>query len=276
MSGVGSPRWARGVVAKAVSAEVARLADRGVTGLDARDIQVTGHEGVVQPVVRLVLPRHAEMPDARRTMEAALPAGPTCDRHASAFASRAIVPYARMLVRDAQLRAAGCDLDAKAFSPRHEATHRWSGQRPAWAYAISPIALVRLRQTGLEPSGIVLIGLTNAFNREHSRVDGRNYTTLLERVEVTSLDLGHGARLRQNGHGVAISVEGRLPQTIAMGISRYKGGPLSAVVSHPLLDDLNLVVAGLDHRGDVLVCTPADVTVKYVPSELERQWIEVR
>jgi hypothetical protein len=275
MSDVGTPRWARDVVAQAVATEIARLTEQGVPGLATGDVEISGHAGVVQPVVRIRLPRHVEMPDSRRVMEACLPAGPTCGRHASAFATRALVPYARLLVRDVQLRTAGFDVDARAGNPRHEGTHRWRNQRPAWAYSISPIALARLRKDGLEPSRIVMIGLTNAFSRVHSQVDGRDYRTILERVEVASLDLGHGVRFRQNGNGVTMGVPGRLPQTVAMGISRYKGGPLREMLSHPLLDGLDLVVAGMDRRGDVVVRTPADVAVEPVPRDLGRAWIDI-
>ena len=275
MTEVGSAPWARDLVKNAFEAEASRLSLDLAVGNDARCAQITAGMGPSQPRVTITMPWHVEMPRDRRTTDASLPAGPTCNVHAATFVRRTLLPYARLLARDRQLADAGAGtlpFTKLGFASPDQRLHN---PRPAWAYAVSPIVRARLHADGLSGEEIVRMGLRNSAMRVHSQVDGRDYEMPLERLESQRMGLGYGVRVHEDGNGVRIETSSAVPETVRMGVRRLKNGPLSAVISHPLLDPLNLIMSGFDRRGHVVVVRPEDVTVDDVPAHLGRPWISI-
>jgi len=272
---VGSAPWARELVRSAFEAEASRLSLDLAIGKEARCAEITAEMGPSQPRVTITMPWHVEMPPERRTTDASLPAGPTCNVHATAFVRRTLLPYARLLARDRQLAEAGADPLPFSRLGSSSPDQRLHNPRPAWAYAVSPIVQARLRADGLSGEEIVRTGLKNSAMRVHSQVDGRDYEMPLERLQSQRMGLGYGVRVHEDGNGVRIETACAVPETVRMGVRRLKNGPLSAVISHPLLDPLNLVISGFDRRGHVVVVRPDDVTVDDVPANLGRPWISI-
>lgn len=269
MSGeTGTPEWARSRVRR----EIDRLARK--VGIEPRAIQVKGKEGPAQPRVEVSMPWHAYAGYEDSTGEYALQPGPTATRHVRRIAREKLTHHIRLLARDRQLEAAGHPPLVKPGTTRHVTIEeRIANPLPAWAYEMSPVALAWMIAEGRDPDWIVSHGLTNTKNyRLHSQENGFDFEVHGARVRRFVLTIGNGARWRDDLHRPEVVTAGvQLPETVRMGLRHHRGKPLATVLSHPLLDTLPLVMAGLGRFGLAVERLP-DVTLEPVPEHLGQPW----
>lgn len=251
--------------------EIDRLATKA--GIDPRTIRVSGKEGPSQPRVEVRMPWHPYADTAYSTGEYALQPGPTAERHIRRIARDRLIPHIRLLARDRQMEAAGHPPLVKPGTMRHiMIEERIANPGPAWAYTMSPVALAWLRREGRDADWIVRQGLHNTKNfRLHSQENGCDFEIHGPEVKRFALDIGGGARWRDDLHQAQVTLREKLPDTILMGLRHHKGKPLAGVLSHPLLDTLPLVMNGMGRFGIAVERLP-DETLEPVPAHLGQPW----
>lgn len=263
---VGSVAWARSEVQSAI----ASLATKA--GIDPKIITVTGKMGPAQPRVEITMPWHPYMTAEERIGNYALQAGPSAKRHAKEIAAKLVIPYIRLLERDRQLMAADVKPLVKPGQMRHITLAEYAeNPLPAWAYTMSPVALAWMRQEGRKPESVVRLGLQNARDHTHSVMNGYDFEIYGAHTKRFLLDIGRGAIWHDDQHRPQIGITDKLPDTILLALRRYKGRPLSEILSHPLLDQLDLSIAGMDKYG-ISVVRPPQETIEPVPTELGTPW----